>query len=413
MKHTVVCSALLILTALVMAACGPAAGQSTQGPTTWIDEPLDGSKLPLGPTEIMAHASDSDGVTSFDVYVNGAILAHAPATGIAPHDLYTTGWGSVGNYLASTTVGWDPKTPGIYTIAVRATDSKGNIGPDATAVVTVGEVEATPTPLPTAGATEEIVPAGTPAPPVPTKTAGPPTPTSPLPTKTPGPPTPTPPFPTATKVPPTATPPPAMRAEIAYFEANPGTINAGGCSTLRWGVEYAAAVYLDGEGVIDHDERQVCPPSTTTYTLYATSGGGDAQDTATVTVIQAPTATPPPTSTPMVDTDAPRIDGPYADPDSITANGCGCPGGQTTVSAYVNDPSGVAKVEAHWDFGGGVGTGGDDAAMNPQGGGLYQIVLGPFDDTGQLWIIVQAWDTLDNATSTGWGDFFVTVHCIC
>ena len=32
MKHTGVCSALLILTVLMMAACGPVAGQSTQGP---------------------------------------------------------------------------------------------------------------------------------------------------------------------------------------------------------------------------------------------------------------------------------------------------------------------------------------------------------------------------------------------
>jgi len=85
-----------------------------------------------------------------------------------------------------------------------------------------------------------------------------------------------------------------MRAEIAYFEANPSTINAGGCSTLRWGVDYAAAVYLDGEGVFDHDERQVCPPTTTTYTLYATSGGGDDQESVTVTVTQPqPTQTQP------------------------------------------------------------------------------------------------------------------------
>ena len=396
MKHTVVCSALLILTALVMAACGPAAGQSTQGPTTWIDEPLDGSKLPLGPTEIMAHASDSDGVTSFDVYVNGAILAHAPATGIAPHDLYTTGWGSVGNYLASTTVGWDPKTPGIYTIAVRATDSKGNIGPDATAVVTVGEVEATPTPLPTAGATEEIVPAGTPAPPVPTKTAGPPTPTSPLPTKTPGPPTPTPPFPTATKVPPTATPPPAMRAEIAYFEANPGTINAGGCSTLRWGVEYAAAVYLDGEGVIDHDERQVCPPSTTTYTLYATSGGGDAQDTATVTVIQAPTATP------IVDTDPPVIRPFWADPESIDCHET------TTVKAVITDPSGVLEAAVMWGW----EPNQFEAYvyMVHAGGDQYEKVLGPFETGGTLYIRASASDNWGWTTETE--NITVLVVCI-
>ena len=290
MKHTGVCSALLILTVLMMAACGPVAGQSTQGPDTWLDEPLDGAKLPLGPTEIMAHASDSDGVGYFDFFVNGTLLARANAVAAAPVQVYSTGYsgapGTAG-YLASATVGWNPTTPGVYTIRAVATDAKGHVGFDATAVVTVGRVEGSPTHSPAVPPTEEIVAPGTPAPPVPTRTPGPPTPTPRFPTKTPGPPTPTPPFPTATPRPPTATPqPPARRAEIIYFLANPATINAGGCSTLSWDVQYAAAVYLDGEGVVAPDDRQVCPATTTTYTLYATSGGGDDQESVTVTVQQ-------------------------------------------------------------------------------------------------------------------------------
>jgi hypothetical protein len=244
----------------------------------WLDEPLDGAALPLEPTEIMAHASDADGVTSLEFYVNGALLVRSPAAG---------------GMLADATVGWNPTTPGVYTIRAVATDAKGNVGSEATAVVTVGRVEGSPTPLPTGRPTEEIVTQETPSPrppssPVPGETPRPLTPTPRQPTATPIP-------PTRTPLPPTATPqPPARRPEIAYFEANPSTINAGGCSTIRWGVDYAAAVYLDSEGVGDHDERQVCPATTTTYTLYATSGGGDDQESVTVTVTQPqPTQTPP------------------------------------------------------------------------------------------------------------------------
>lgn len=115
-----------------------------------------------------------------------------------------------------------------------------------------------------------------------------------VPTATPRPPTATPRQPTATSIPatrtplpPTATPqPPARRAEIAYFEANPSTINAGECSTLSWAVDYAAEVYLDGEGVTTPDSRQVCPATDTIYTLSASSAGGDDQESVTVTVQQ-------------------------------------------------------------------------------------------------------------------------------
>ena len=370
MKHTVVCSALLILTALLMASCGPSA---TQGPMAWLDQPLDGAKLPLEPQELTAHASDADGVASLEFYVNGALLVRSPAAG---------------EMLENATAGWNPSAPGVYTIAARATDSKGNVGPYAEAVVTVGTVHASPTPLPTGRPTEEVVTQETPSPrppssPAPTGTARPPTPrpTSAQPTRTPVPPTRTPPRPTATPQ------PPVRRAEIAYFEANPSTINATQCSTLSWGVEYAAAVYLDGQGVIDHGTQQVCPASTTPYTLYARSTGGDDTRTVTVTVIEAATATP------IVDTAPPDVSGLDADPASICANG-EIPGKQTTVSVNVYDPSGVAGVVAYWTLASQSG----QAPMTPIDGGVYEVVLGPFDDTGNLVITVVARDTVNNST---------------
>ena len=377
MKHLTILCAALFLVVLALVGC---AASSTQGPTAWLDEPLDGAALPLEPTEIMAHASDADGVTSLEFYVNGALLVRSPAEG---------------GMLADATVGWNPSRSGVYTIAARATDSQGNVGPYAEAEVTVGTVQASPTPRPTGQPTEEVVTQATPTPR---------TPSSPGPTMTPRVPTATPRQPTATSIPatrtplpPTATPqPPARRAEIAYFEANPSTINAGGCSTIRWGVDYAAAVYLDGEGVFDHDERQVCPATTTTYTLQATSGGGDDTRSVEVTVIQAPTPTPIVTAI-VVDTDPPYVSDLEADPDSIMETGWQCTGGQTTVSVFADDPSGVAGVRAYWSIESQSG----QVNMTSYGGGVYEAVLGPFDINAApaiLTISFVAWDTVHNTT---------------
>ena len=206
-----------------------------------------------------------------------------------------------------------------------------------------------------------------------------------VPTATPRPPTPTPPFPTATPRPPTATPqPPARRAEIAYFEANPGTINAGGCSTIRWGADYAAAVYLDGEGVFDHDERQVCPPTTTTYTLFATSTGGDDTRSVIVTVIQAPTPTPIEDNTP------PSISDITLSATTIsTSPGCTAPPDTTIISARVWDESGVWAVIATLQLSGSpAGT----VVMTQSAPDVYEVELGPFLDAGNLDITIMAQD---------------------
>jgi hypothetical protein len=261
----------------------------------------------MEPQELTAHASDADGVTSLEFYVNGALLVRSPAEG---------------GMLADATVGWNPSRSGVYTIAARATDNQGNVGPEATAVVTVGEVEGSPTPAPAVPPTEEIVTQETPSP-------RPPTVTPMVPTRTPQTPGVTPMVPTRTPQPPTVTPqPPARRPEIAYFEASPSTINAGGCSTLSWGVDYAAAIYLDGEGVFDHDDRQVCPATTTTYTLYATSAGGDDQGTAIVTVIEAPTPTPIEDNTPPSISDIS-----LSETEISTTIGCTAPPDTTVISA--------------------------------------------------------------------------------
>ena len=51
------------------------------------------------------------------------------------------------------------------------------------------------------------------------------------------------------------------------FWADAESITGGDCTWLRWQVDNVREVYLDGEGVVGHDQRQVCPTVTTRYEL--------------------------------------------------------------------------------------------------------------------------------------------------
>ncbi len=71
------------------------------------------------------------------------------------------------------------------------------------------------------------------------------------------------------------------------------------CWLLRWDVEYARAVYLDGDGVTGHDQRRMCPAQTTRYTLrVVTLAGQDRYYYQTISVgapqRQAPVQISPP-----------------------------------------------------------------------------------------------------------------------
>jgi OOP family OmpA-OmpF porin len=90
--------------------------------------------------------------------------------------------------------------------------------------------------------------------------------------------------------PPTPPPPPAAPSPTASLSASPASVDAGGCSTLSWSTSNANNVSIDGGvGSVDSSgSRQVCPGSTTTYTLSASGAGGSRSSSATVTVKSAP-----------------------------------------------------------------------------------------------------------------------------
>ena len=104
---------------------------------------------------------------------------------------------------------------------------------------------------------------------------------------------------------------------------------------LHWAVEYASAVYLDGEGVVGHDTRQVCPESSRTYTLHveAPQGGGDWHVAISVNV---PADTSPPS----------------APSPSVPANGLAldCRGTQVLAWMPVSDPSGIAGYHVRLEY---------------------------------------------------------------
>lgn len=84
---------------------------------------------------------------------------------------------------------------------------------------------------------------------------------------------------------PTDTPTPKPTPGVTIdFRADSTNLTAGDCTTLRWDVEHATLVRLDGVGVAGHDSKQVCPGSTTTYVLRVEHENGITEEKVTVNV---------------------------------------------------------------------------------------------------------------------------------
>ncbi|MDP2725039.1 MAG: OmpA family protein, partial [Syntrophales bacterium] len=93
-------------------------------------------------------------------------------------------------------------------------------------------------------------------------------------------------------VPPPPPPPPPAAPTVSLW-ADPATIEQGQCSKLAWSTTGASSASIDGGiGSMDpNGSRQVCPGSTTQYTVTAMGDGGTRSASATVTVNPPP---PPP-----------------------------------------------------------------------------------------------------------------------
>jgi hypothetical protein len=360
---------LLLLVTGVLTGCGAREGSS---PRVWIDAPLNSSQHEWGTIQVMSHSSCEGGIREVALLVNGEEYRRdeSPDSNAS---------------LVTIVQPWVPPSDGQYTLQVIAY-TRGRVASDpATVRVTIGSPPGTPLPTvaheaptpPPAEATW-VVEAPSVGPAAPTST-----PQAPVATWTP-----VPPPPTLEPALPTSTP---RRAEIAYFEAYPSNISAGGCTTLRWGVEYATEVYLDGDGAGDHETRQVCPQSTTTYTLLARSPGGEAQSSITVTVAELPTPTPAP------DSAGPEITNVERSADVIYFPYPNCGPVLVTFTTRVSDPSGVDRVRLVYSVDGG---GLQVKDMSPAGGQSYQVELKP-SQVGIMEYWIRAWDTLGNRRDGG------------
>lgn len=96
-----------------------------------------------------------------------------------------------------------------------------------------------------------------------------------------------PPKPTPVPAPPPAPAPPAVSAApTASLSAASASIEQGACTNLNWSTTNASSVSIDpGIGNVQPSgSREVCPSSTTRYTLTATGAGGSRTDSTTVGV---------------------------------------------------------------------------------------------------------------------------------
>ena len=100
-----------------------------------------------------------------------------------------------------------------------------------------------------------------------------------------------------------APPPPPPAAPSVSISANPATIEQGQCATLAWSATGASSASIDqGIGSMDpNGSRQVCPASTTEYTVTAMGEGGTRTASTTVTV------NPPPPPPPLPVKKAPKV----------------------------------------------------------------------------------------------------------
>ena len=121
---------------LALSACNLPTG-SPLVPQAWIDDPLDGMRLPLKPYTLTLHSSDPLGISLIEVSINGRVLA--TLTNPDPAQL-----------LVYQTQNWEPTAPGRYVIGVRAMNSAKIWSAEELATVEIEDTSVptyTPTPI--------------------------------------------------------------------------------------------------------------------------------------------------------------------------------------------------------------------------------------------------------------------------
>jgi len=143
----------LSLAVVLLAGCNyPLASTASGLPEAWIDAPLNGTTLPLGPVEVVWHAAALEGVAQVEFGINGSPMPSAPPD-------------NAGGSFVMGKQGWVPAAAGNYILHVRAQDKGGTWGPVASVAVTVLDTEQllpSASPTPTESAPESPTPTVTP-----------------------------------------------------------------------------------------------------------------------------------------------------------------------------------------------------------------------------------------------------------
>ncbi len=127
-------------------------------------------------------------------------------------------------------------------------------------------------------------------------------------------------------VPPTPPPPPNVALD---FSADQTTVEYGSCTTLRWTIENAEAIRLDGEKVGSQGSKEVCPTEPdNAYQLLVLPLQGDLIEQNIIINVPptplppSPTPAPTPTTATQAQTQAPVIDKLIADQTTLNQGGC-------------------------------------------------------------------------------------------
>ena len=162
-----------------------------------------------------------------------------------------------------------------------------------------------------------------------------------------------------TPPPPQVNQPPAAgnKPTINYFNAEPSTINSGQPSSLRWSVSDATSVTIDNSigAVSPNGRRAVYPTGTTTYTLTASSAGGETTAPVTITISGAApvTAAPPPPPTMTAEQILQQVHDLHFDYDKSVVRAEDQPVLQANASAlkqiFATDSNFTVMIEGHCD----------------------------------------------------------------
>jgi hypothetical protein len=320
---------LLILVSLLASCNLPA---STGGVSVWLDVPLDGLAFDAPqPIKIEGHASSANGISRIEIWINGALLTtinNPPMQG----------------NLTTFNLEWTPPAEGEYTIQALAFSADGTASLPDSARVTFGASTPPPPggcPTPVGGGPTPVSCDVTPTPLIacPSPVGGGPTPVSCDVTPTPPIACPSPVGGGPTPVSCGVTPPPPGGA-VVQFWADPSTITAGACTTLRWHVENVSRVVFGGVDQPFDGSYRDCLCSNQRYTLTVIHLDGREErrsvDIAVTGSCVTPTSPPPADTTPPP---APTL--------QVPANGLtlSCRGSQSLVWLPVDDASGIAEYQ--------------------------------------------------------------------